>query len=162
MMFNGSFEIAPYDFIKPMTTLEIAKIVYSEMREDNWKKRRLTKRKAIHVLLEGNFPGQPPWISKDRPSDKMLDAYKQETGKDINDETADPKIRNLYYKTCREEWAFDKKLRLAAAKAFLEGFWPRVKGMKVFHFEYSDNEGQSPLEHGDIFHLLPHVRISKH
>jgi len=32
----------------------------------------------------------------------------------------------------------------------------------VYHFCYSDESGESTLEHGDIFHNLLHVRISHH
>jgi hypothetical protein len=165
MMFDESGLVQPYDFSQGTPTIEIAKRVFSDMSKDNWKANRLTKKKTIEVLLEGSFPGDPPWDYnrfENKESDKIRRAYEEETGKDINDEAADPKIRKLYYKTYKVEYAAEAKQRLLCAKAFLEGFWPRVKGMKVFQFEYADDGGESDLEHGNIFAKFPHVQISKH
>lgn len=165
MMFDSPGEVQPYDFHDATPTIEIAKRVFNDMSDDNFKAARLTKRKAVDVILEGNFPGQPPYDrGENSESEKISKAYQEETGKDIYDETADPVVVKLYRKTQEKEWALGRKMVRIAAKAFLEGFWPQLKGKKVFRFEYSDNDGNfgSNLEHGNIFRKLPHVRISKH
>lgn len=165
MMFDEPELVQPYDFSQGTPTIEIAKRVFADMSKDNWKSSRLTKKKALDVVLEGHFPGDLPYDFKkynNRESEKIRETYEAETGKNINDEIADPKIRNLYYKTSKKEYEADKKLRLMCAKAFLEGFWPRVRGMKVYRFEYADDGGESDLEHGNIFRKFPFVQISKH
>ncbi len=163
MMFDKPGIVQSSDFSLETPTIEIAKRVFDDMSKDNWKASRLTKRTALKVVMEGYYPGMPPYdFNKVKESDKIRKAYKDETGKDIYDETADKKVQKYYRKIYIAELKADKKLEVLCAKAFLEGFWPRVKGMKVFRFEYSDNEGEGDLEHGDIFYKLPHVQISKH
>jgi len=163
MMFDESGLVQPYDFSQGTPTIEIAKRVFSDMSKDNWKAARLNKRKAVEVVMCGYYPGRPPydWKHEDE-SDKIREAYKAETGKDIWDETADPKIRKHWKKVNDAERKAERKLETCCAKAFLEGFWPRVKGMKVFQFEYADDGGESDFEHGNIFRKFPHVQISKH
>lgn len=163
MMFGKPTEIQPYDFVDPTPSIEIAKRVFRDMSAGDFKTARLTKRKAMDVLQEGSFPGQPPYdYRKERKPDKIRKAYSEETGKDINDDDADPRIQKIYSKACKEERDQELKLRQTAAKAFIEGFWNSVKGMKVFRFEYADDGGEGNLEHGNIFRKLPHVQISKH
>lgn len=162
MMFVNTSDVQPYDFCKATPTIEIARQVFKDMSVDNFKSAKLTKRKALEVVLEGNFPGQPPFDRRENSESlKIEKAYKEETGKDIYDETADPVVVKLYRKTQEKEWALGRKMVRIAAKAFLEGFWPQVKGKKVFRFEYSDDT-HSNIEHGNVFRKFPHVRISKH
>jgi len=162
MMFVNTGEVQPYDFCKATPTIEIAKQVFRDMSVDNFKSARLTKRKALNVVLEGNFPGSPPYdFRENSESEKISKAYQEETGKDIYDETADPVVVKLFRKTQQKEWALGRKMVNIAAKAFLEGFWPQVKGKKVFRFEYSDDT-HGNIEHGNVFRRFPHVRISKH
>jgi hypothetical protein len=59
----------------------------------------------------------------------------------------------------REEEKFRKKLGEVDVKAFIEG---QVPDAFIFTFEYSDNGGETALEHGDIFRNIPHVCISNH
>jgi hypothetical protein len=137
----------------------IARRVFNDIKTGT----RLTKKKALDVVLEGSFPGQPPYhFEQDRESDKIEKAYKEETGKDVWDDSADPKIEKLYRKTQKKEWADDSRVRKIAAKALLEGFWPSVKGKKVFRFEYADDGGEGIFEHSNIFSRFPHIQISKH
>lgn len=37
-----------------------------------------------------------------------------------------------------------------------------AESMNVYTFEYSDNEGDCVLEHGDVFCATPHIQISRH
>ena len=163
MMFDESGLVQPYDFSQGTPTIEIAKRVFADMSKDNWKAARLNKRKAIELIQYGHYPGKPPYdFNKVDESDKIREAYKEETGKDIWDETADPKVRKHYDKVVRKERAAERKLDTLCAKAFIEGFWPSLRGTKVFQFEYADDGGESDFEHGNIFSHFPHVQISKH
>lgn len=162
MMFVSSGEVRPYDYCNATPTIEVARQVFKDMSVDNFKSARLTKTKAVNVVLEGHFPGSPPYDSRENSeSEKIEKAYKEETGKDIYDESADPVVVKLHRKTQEKEWALRRKMERIAAKAFLEGFWPQVKGKKVFRFEYSDDT-HGNIEHGNVFRKFPHVRISKH
>lgn len=163
MMFGKPTEIQPYDFVDPTPSIEIAKRVFRDMSEGDFKTARLNKRKAVEVLQEGSFPGKPPYdYKKETKSSQIRKSYYEENGKDITDDGVDPRALKAYFTACKEEWDLESKLRQTAAKAFIEGFWTSVKGMKVFKFEYADDSGESNLEHGDIFRKLPHVQISKH
>jgi hypothetical protein len=162
MMFDSPGEVQHCDFCKATPTIEVAKQVFKDMSDGNFKSARLTKRKALEVILEGNFPGRPPWNRKENSeSEKIEKAYHEETGKDIYDEAADPVVVKLFWKTRKKEWALGRKMNIVAAKAFLEGFWSHVKGKKVFRFEYGDDI-HGNIEHGNVFRKFPHVRISKH
>jgi hypothetical protein len=163
MMFDKPGEVQPYDFCQSTPTIDVARRVFKDMSDDNFKSSRLTKRKALEVIQEGSFPGMPPYYSDEvSESEKIRKAYRKETGKDVYDDDADPIVVKLYRKTQEKEWALGRKMNKIAAKAFLEGFWPQVKGKKVFRFEYADDGGEVNLEHGNIFSRFPHVRISKH
>lgn len=162
MMFGSPGEVQPYDFCKATHTIEVAKQVFKDMSAGNFKSARLTKRKALDVVLEGNFPGRPPYqLGRKTESDKIEESYKNETGKSVYDEGADPVVMKLHHKIQKKEWDLDRKIEKIAAKAFLEGFWPQIKGKKVFRFEYSDDT-HSNIEHGNVFQRFPNVRISKH
>jgi hypothetical protein len=161
-MFGAPCEVNYYD-IHNTPSIEIARTVFNEIQTGTAK--RLTKRSAVKVLLEGGFPGDPPYDYnkfKDKESDKIRRAYKEETGKDIYDDAGDKKIQKLYHKVSQAEYAEEARVRKIAANAFIEGFWPRVRRHKVFRFEYADDGGMGVYEHGDIFHNFPHVQISKH
>jgi hypothetical protein len=162
IMFGKSGEISLYD--DSITTHEIASTVFNEITTGVAAK--VTKKKSTNVLQEGYFPGRPEYDYNDdsKESDKIRKGYKNETGLDVYDENADPKVTELYRKATQKEWKLEDEKMKIAAKAFIEGFWPQVKGKKVFRFEYSDNDGlkSSIMEHGEIFSKLPHVRINKH
>lgn len=161
-MFGKPCKVNYYDSDET-DSIEIARTVFNEIQSGVAKK--LTKKSAINVLLEGYFPGKPPYRFNnhdDSESEKIRRSYKEETGKNIYDEFADKKIQKLYRKIQRKEQKQSSDLTKMTAKAFLEGFWPQLKGKKVFRFEYADESGQGVYEHGDIFRSFPHVRIDKH
>jgi hypothetical protein len=159
-MFGSPCEINWIDVdIKPSNF--IAQRVFDDIKTGN--ATRLTKKQALDIILEGSFPGEPPYhFKQDRESDKIEKDYREETGKDVYDDTADPKIKKLYRKVQQKEQDDDSRIRKIAAKAFLAGFWPSLKGKKVFRFEYADDGGEGIFEHGEIFRAFPHCQISKH
>lgn len=162
MMFVSPGEVQPYDFCTATSTIDVARQVFKDMSVNNFKEARLTKKNAVNVVLEGYFPGRPFYdFGKKSESEKISNAYREETGKNIYDESADPVVVELHRKTQKKEWNLTRKMERIAAKAFVEGFWPQVKGKKVFRLEYSDDT-HSNIEHGNVFRRLPNVRINKH
>lgn len=160
MMFGKQTEVTYYDTV--MSCNDIAKRVYDDITSG--KASALNKSKAIKVVEEGTFPGYPErsWNVRNKKSDAIREAYREEHGKDLHDEPANSPIMKKYDKVLKEEFDAERALVDAAAKAFLEGFWPSMKGTKPFRFEYADDSGEAVLEHGNIFRKFPHVRISKH
>ncbi len=162
MMFGESREVQPYDSIPATSTIEIAKRVFADINRSTTRK-YANKRQLIKALVEehGYFPGCPCyWTWDERKSRKIEKAYREKTGKDIWDETADPKVRKYWKKVLNAERKQEKKEIMIASKAFVEGFWPRVKGCKVFDLSYADENGEENLEHGNIFRNLAHIQIS--
>ncbi len=159
MMFGKPGVIELYDSYKA-TTLEIATRVYDDITTGKAKK--LTKRSIVKELMGEPFPGSPPYSFEDHESDKISDAYFEQTGKRIYDDAADPIIRKIWDKAVAEENKERENKEKIAVKAFVGGFWPRVAGSKVYSFTYADDNGEVLLEHGGIFDKLPHIRLSHH
>lgn len=164
MMFGWTGEVQPYDFIPATPTLTIANRVFKDINDPEVK--RHTKRTLIKALLweHTNFPGAPrSWYWKPGLKSKEIEkAYNKETGKEVWDDTSDPKVKKLWQKARKDENDQEREELKIAATAFVEGFWPRVKGHKVFELSYSDNSGEGNLEHGNIFRRFPHIQISHH
>jgi hypothetical protein len=159
LMFKSSYEIEGYN--GKMSTIDIAKRVFDDIT--NGIAVRMTKNTTYKELNHGSFIGEPKWVHWDRlESEKIRREYGRETGKDVYDDTADPKVVKLYRKVYDKEERLEREKRNIARHAFLEGFWPSVQGKKVFKFEYADDGGESILEHGNIFRAFPHFRISNH
>lgn len=60
-----------------------------------------------------------------------------------------------------EAWeAYDKE-NDERVKRIVKKHMEKNKGV-VYTFSYSDNDGESALEHGEIFHHLPHIQTSYH
>ncbi len=114
---------------------EIASIVFNDMKGQRGNKKR------IREAMNGYFPGQP-----------KLEQPKYDTGK-------------------KYEWggivydydAWDKDLQVFYEEE-AERFMAKNPDAKIFTFRYADEDGRlgSAMEHGDLFHKLPHVRISRH
>jgi hypothetical protein len=162
MMFGHRGEVKPYDFCPETSTIDIAKRVFADINLPNTK--RYNKRQLIKALIEDHhdFPGCPNYWNMDKESDKIKHAYKEETGKDIWDDDADPIAAKFWQKTKDIECLQMKREIAIAAKAFVEGFWPRVKGCTVFDLSYADDSGETNFEHGNIFRKLVHIKISHH
>lgn len=159
LMFGKPGEVSYYE--QSTSTLEVATTVFNEITKGLAKK--LTKRSAVEVLLEGYFPGSPDYNwNRKTESDKIREGYQKETGLDIWDENADKKVQELYREATQREYKLDDEKRKIAARAYIEGCWPQFKGKKLYRFEYADDGGQGLYEHGNIFRKLPHVQISKH
>ena len=65
-------------------------------------------------------------------------------------------------KVCKKRDVRHRELATEYAQAFLKR--EEIVGKLLFRVEYSDNDGSfyCAMEHGDIFHNIPHVRISHH
>lgn len=60
------------------------------------------------------------------------------------------------------DWDRYEEDLVAYHKKSVDFFKNKYPDVDCYFFEYSDNEGEALLEHGDIFRNLPHFRISKH
>lgn len=155
-------EVQPWDFSQATPTIDVAKRVFSDITNTNVKKH--TKASLFKSLVKdhGNFPGAPNTWRRKGEADKFADEFTNETGKNVHEEGVDPKIFEFYQKLYKKDRQRENKDLKIAARGFIEGFWPRVKNMKVFELSYADDNGEANLEHGDIFRNLPHIRISHH
>jgi len=67
---------------------------------------------------------------------------------------------------CRVVWGQQSERTRELSKQLAQSFLarPDVRGKQVFALEYSDNDGalRSAMEHGDLFHNVPHIQISHH
>lgn len=98
------------------------------------------------------------------------------TKKQIDDYNRYERARNIFHKTDKEYSKLEKQERKAQdisyakekelckiistkdAKRFLKN----NKGAFIFVVNYGDEQGESTLEHGDIFRDVKHIRISQH
>ena len=159
MMFGGRDSIKCYDTVR--FTEDIAKAVYAEI--ESGKSKPINFYKAVDVLLEGYFPGYPPYKYKEnKPSDLFEQEYLERTGKSVLREDADPVVKKEYHRLWNLECKQSNEIVKIAAGAYMKAFWPLVKGKKVYKFEFSDDHGGINLELGDIFRNLQHVCVSKH
>lgn len=63
------------------------------------------------------------------------------------------------------DWeAYEKAMDEYKVKVFEEFKKNLPKGMNIYSFEYSDNDGEffCTMEHGDIFENVPHIKVSRH
>jgi hypothetical protein len=74
-----------------------------------------------------------------------------------------------FYNSCllpdgRCDWEKLDALRTEYGENMMKAFMKRNEGKQISIYEYSDNDGtlQASMEHGDIFHNLDNVMISKH
>jgi hypothetical protein len=161
LMFGTTKEVDYYDHKRD--AVDIAKRVLDDIQNGNAKK--LTKKRAMKALQSGYYPGSPDfWSRKDRLSEKIRDSYREATGKEPCDPTADASVKKQYYAATELERKEDQRIADVAATAFISAFWPNIKKAKAtaYEFSYGDESGDGALEHGEIFRNFPHVRISKH
>lgn len=122
-----------YDTIPGWSTTEVAETVWKDLQG----KKPLSNAEIIEEINNGYFPGYPD--------------------PDWNATGDTPEERRLYWDR------FVKQVREAAEKFYADNK-SEFEGKTVFAIGYSDNDGAyfSALEHGDLFHELPHLRISHH
>jgi hypothetical protein len=115
---------------------EIAKIVFQDFEGQ----KPLSPEEVLKAIKAGWFPGYPD----DRNS---WGGYWRLKGEEFK------KAQEAHYKKVDE-----KALEVS------NNFLTANKDCQFFEFEYSDNDGNrsSAMEHGDLFHRIPHLRISKH
>lgn len=136
MMFpKGPEDICPYG--DSYSSQTVAEEVWSEVQK---KKSRLAKREVTDQIVQGSFPGQPEYdFEAYRPSEEE-DWYED---KDAMDD-------------------FREKER-AAAQKLADKFLAQAGNRPLYLLDYEDNTSfGSAMEHGDVFHHIPNIRISKH
>ena len=142
--------------------LSAATIVWEQMKDQ----KPMTKKQILEEIRSGYFEGYPDRdFSVDDEPDQMRKEYKEKTGKDINDEDADPEWKKKWNAAWKKRWDEENKKIDAAAKELLDReYSKKFKGKKCFRFSFSDNDGSvfATLEHGDTFNCLPFLRISHH
>ena len=123
----------------------------------------------IEEIDSGYFPGCPEYSDRDsEESDRILKEFEEKTGfRSMWDDGAKnhplfPEYSVIYKKATDKEYKIEKKKRLAAARRYYDSVKHRLEGFKIYKLEYADDGGEAVLEHGDIFHKVPHVTISHH
>jgi hypothetical protein len=169
MMFGTPQIIEHYD--ESMDSIDVAKKVLLDIITGK-AKQITTKQEVLEAILSGYFPGYPEHdYRSEKESYKIRKEYSQKVGKDIFDD--DKKLtekekaiqksyKKAYKKAYQKETLIWEKSRNAAEKSLLKEFWPKIKGKYIYVFSYSDNSGESLLEHGEIFSNFEHLRINHH
>lgn len=111
--------------------------VADQVFRDIDKQEPITREKAIEILTEGYVLGQPEYESA--PDDLSL------------------KEKIEHYDK------YEEKLQKWAEKEF-DQFVSENPNAVIFNFKYSDNDGDFSvvMEHGEIFHELPHIQVCNH
>ena len=126
----------------------------------------------INEIVKKNFPDYTPYAYK---GGKGTDGVPF-TKKQINDYTRYERARNIFHKTDKEylklekqerkeqdiSYAKENELRKIIATKDAKRFLKNNKGAFIFVVNYGDENGESTLEHGDIFRNVKHIRISQH
>ena len=144
------------------TKTELATKVFNDLTSKNVEV--LNKRKALTVITEGSFEGQPAWNEFSKESNKLYNDYYRASGKSIVDDDADPIAKKLFTKVQNAEYKLESVTRKKHALILLNKFLDSNKGKKMFRLEYSDNDSSigSVLEHSGIINRLPALQISYH
>jgi len=168
LLFGDEKYIKQYDY--SLSTQEAAEMVFSDMHG----KKPLTKSQMLTEFRSGWFEGYPHFDYRNRPSDAIRNELYSKFPSESENLWAPKKIKNKeakalsrkFIETTQAEWAEQRKQVDEAAKEIFERkVVPTMKGYKVFAFNYSDNgdgERGSVMEHGNIFHNLPHFLTSQH
>lgn len=136
---------------------EVAEQVFEDLEEAP----TLTKEEVIEEVCSGYFPGWPEEDWRHTPSAEFRRDFEKKTGKRVfDDEEASEKWRNLRDK----EWKAHEQAIKEAATEYVEENWHLFEDCKCLRFSYADDNGPffALMEHGDIFHNLPHIRVSHH
>lgn len=135
-------------------------IIWRDLEEQ----KPMSLKQVMEEIKSGYFDGYPdmPWNNLE--SDKIRREYEALSGKDIYDKDADPEWVKKYHAAEKKRWDEHTAAVDKAAREYYERVKAQFKGLKLFRFSYSDNDGSifATMEHGDTFRNVPHVRISHH
>lgn len=117
---------------------EVAQIVFDDLKRDGPLKPKDLGKHLSH--LDG-YDRVPDWAVVDKPT-------KEWPGFDASD----------------EEWNAYNKAFNEYGQRLAKSFKKKYPGSVFYHFEYGDHDGPlfCAMEHGNLFHKLPHIRISQH
>lgn len=123
----------------------------------------LSKAKILEAISSGYFEGYPEYVW-DGPDTVIAKEYKEKTGKDIQDEDADPAWKKKWNEAWKRKCEDFEQEVSDAAKALMEKEYPRLKDKKCYTVSFSDKHGDifCTLEHGDTFKSIPFIKISHH
>lgn len=141
-----------------MSAGAVAERVFKDLQEAE---EITTYEQFVEAIDGGWFPGRSYDVGVyDQVHDLDREFY-EEHGRDakMTDFPAFMEMRSKLCSECAEEY---RRQRLEETRRFAEPEWERLKGLKLRVFWFADDEGESTLEHGDVFRCLPHVVISHH
>lgn len=146
-----------------LSTMEAAQRVF----EDIQNQRSATVEQIRDTAGSGWFPGHPDYHYDDntesyRLEREFLKKFPNEEHYN-SDKISNPKAKELaerIRKARRVEWDEEHRKREEALEEYVKSILPKYTG-EVYLFEYSDHE-DCVMEHGDIFHNVPHEIINKH
>jgi hypothetical protein len=164
-LFGNDDYVTYYDYA--MSTWEVAARVFKDIKSQ---KRPATKAKIIEEINSGYFKDRPPYdYNRTKPSDLVKKEFKEKFPNDEiwgDKKPTDPEALALIDKhneLALVEWdEVARKCKEAAENYYNTTLTPKFEGKKVFVFSYADDGGEAVMEHGDIFHNLPHAQISHH
>lgn len=156
-----------YDY--GMSTWDIADRVFRDLKEQ---KRAMTKQQIIDEVKTGWFEGHPDYNFSERAPRAISQEFREKfpalevcasESETVNYPDEAKELAKKYREAQQKEWDdYHKECDRAADEFVTYTLLPKLEGMKVFRFSYADDGGECLLEHGDIFHRLPHTRISHH
>lgn len=158
-VFGENTKYVTWEYGPEVVTVEIAsKIIFEQLKNQ----KPITKKKAIELLMELQFPNDSETMEKlRRPLDRLNEMYKEKTG--INVWEGDPIYKYKYNALMDVYYNKLNAIRRKRAATIYKKFKNDIKNQKPFVITLSDNnEDQAILEHGCTFCKIPHIRISHH
>ena len=62
----------------------------------------------------------------------------------------------------QRDWDKMEELTAQEAKRTIDTFLNRHRNKQLYILTYADDNGESHLEHGDLFAIVPHIKVSHH
>jgi len=164
-------EVSIYDL--EMSIPEVVERVFSDLRDV----KPLTEAEVLKEISNSYFPGYPEDkfsgnASQDlekefinlfnaslKPGQKPINSFCDDAAKTHPEYEEFSRKRQALFQVEYEQREIE--IQLAARKHF-ESLKKQFEGLEVYALEYSDNNGESVLEHGGIFEALPHAVLSHH
>ena len=160
MMFGDIEAIEEYDH--SMTTEAVAQRVFADLQ----KTRPLTRKQIIEELTSGwldaieKAAGIIPFDHSQR-EDEVDERFEKKYGK-YADWRKYPDWEKERQKAWEDDWKDYDARRMTVGTAFWDKQQPEWEGLTIYCFSYADENGETVLEHGDIFRNLKHIQISHH